>query len=250
MARIAAIMRFPVKGLAGEALDEAILAPGTGIPGDRALAFRFADAPVSAVDKRHFMQLVNTPACAALRCRFDAAEDSLEILEGNLLIARGAGAAGAPGIAAAVSAWRRRATGEARDLLLARARYPDVPDCDLSLLHLASLAQVNERAGLALEAERFRMNLLIEGDEAPQCEAGWTGRSFRAGGAVVVAAGALPRCPAPDVNPATAIRDVDLPGALARHLGHVNLGALFRVVRGGRIRTGDRLEPLGDRPPP
>jgi MOSC domain-containing protein YiiM len=49
------------------------------------------------------------------------------------------------------------------------------------------------------------------------------------------------RCAAIDVDPETAIRDLSIPHALMRSLGHADCGVYGEVVRGGEIAVGDEL---------
>ena len=49
------------------------------------------------------------------------------------------------------------------------------------------------------------------------------------------------RCAAIDVDPETAIRDLSIPHALMRSLGHADCGVYGEVVRAGEIAVGDEL---------
>ena len=246
MAKVSQITRFPAKGLSGEELQETPVWEGVGIPGDRALAFRFADAPQEAVDKRHFLQWANTPASARLRCRFDRATDHLTIYDGEMILVDGMGPGDAARVSAAMSAWYRTTTGQSRDLILCRARYPDVPDCDLSILHLASLRDVESRLGRPIEPHRLRMNLHLEGDDPPWIERSWVGRRLRLGSALIEVMGMLPRCPAPDADPETGVRTGHLVRDLMAHYGHSYVGILARVRSRGHISLGDALTAVED----
>jgi hypothetical protein len=48
------------------------------------------------------------------------------------------------------------------------------------------------------------------------------------------------RCPATEVNPSTAKRDLDVLGALRSNFGHLHMGAR-EVVDGGDVAEGDEL---------
>ena len=53
----------------------------------------------------------------------------------------------------------------------------------------------------------------------------------------------ITRCAATQVNPLTAERDLDIPAALARHFGHVNMGIYAEVLTAGTILPGNPLCP-------
>ena len=50
------------------------------------------------------------------------------------------------------------------------------------------------------------------------------------------------RCAATNVDPATAIRDLNIPESLLRALGHMDCGIYAEVIEGGEITAGDRIE--------
>ena len=54
----------------------------------------------------------------------------------------------------------------------------------------------------------------------------------------------ITRCPATEVNPVTAERDVDPLEELRRLYGHVELGVHAEVIEGGRFAVGDAIEVL------
>jgi uncharacterized protein YcbX len=53
------------------------------------------------------------------------------------------------------------------------------------------------------------------------------------------------RCPATEVNPDTAIRDINVPRELMRIFGHVHLGIYLTVIKGGVLRIGDTVSAAG-----
>jgi uncharacterized protein YcbX len=50
------------------------------------------------------------------------------------------------------------------------------------------------------------------------------------------------RCAATNVDPDTAMRDLEIPQALLRHLGHADCGIYAEVIQGGEIEQADRIE--------
>jgi MOSC domain-containing protein YiiM len=49
------------------------------------------------------------------------------------------------------------------------------------------------------------------------------------------------RCAAVNVDPETAARDLNIPQALMRRLGHADCGVYAEVIAGGTIGTGDTI---------
>ena len=52
----------------------------------------------------------------------------------------------------------------------------------------------------------------------------------------------ITRCAATNVDPDTGLRDLEVPQALTRHLGHDDCGIYAEVVKGGEIAQGDNIE--------
>jgi len=50
------------------------------------------------------------------------------------------------------------------------------------------------------------------------------------------------RCAATNVDPATAMRDLNIPQTLMRNLGHADCGIYAEVVEGGEIAPGDAID--------
>ena len=75
-AALAALVRYPVKGLGGEALEAADLAPGRGLEGDRVWALAHAGSAWDPerpdwVARRHFVQTAHTPELARVATGLD-----------------------------------------------------------------------------------------------------------------------------------------------------------------------------------
>jgi uncharacterized protein YcbX len=118
----------------------------------------------------------------------------------------------------------------------------------LTLVSSESVAELARRAGLdAVDARRFRMLLEIEGC-APHEEDTWSGRHLRIGDAVVEIGGPVPRCATTTRDPDTGMRDLDTLRASAAYRGKrdgkkIDFGVYAQVVRPGRVRVGDPVEP-------
>jgi hypothetical protein len=249
--RVERLYRYPVKGLTPEALDEAAVEEGGCLPWDRAFALAQGDAPFDParpewLQKGHFMCLMKNARIAALRSNFDPARGTLAIRapDGDVIEANALTEAGR----ARIGAWLAAFLGpEARGV----PRFHHVEGhsfCDqrrkvVSLINLASLAEFAARVGAPREKRRFRANLYFSSG-APWAELDWIGRTIAVGGARLRVVRPTSRCPATEVNPATATRDADPVAELRSLYGHINLGVHAVVEDGGVIAAGDGVEVL------
>jgi uncharacterized protein YcbX len=118
----------------------------------------------------------------------------------------------------------------------------------LTLVSSESVAELARRVGLdAVDARRFRMLLEIEGC-TPHEEDTWAGRHVRLGEAVIEIGGPVPRCATTTRDPNTGQRDLDTLREIAAYRGKrdgkkIDFGVYAQVVRPGRIRLGDPVEP-------
>ena len=81
---VAALYRYPVKGLSPERLDRITLAPGEGLPQDRRFALarpetRFDPERPEWLPKTNFVMLMRDAKLARLRTRFDEQSGELTI---------------------------------------------------------------------------------------------------------------------------------------------------------------------------
>ena len=105
---------------------------------------------------------------------------------------------------------------------------------------MASVRDLESRIGKALDLRRFRTNILIEGI-APWAELDLLDRELAVGRLRFKGARLTRRCPATEVNPETALRDINVPQELMRAYGHVHLGIYLHVVEGGVLNIGDAV---------
>ena len=248
--RLAAIYRFPVKGLRGETLDSVDVVPGQGLPHDRRFAFARdgvggEDAAFPWRPKQRFAMLMKDAEVARLGCRVDLAGETVELSW--------------PGEPACVASY---ATAEGREALTSyanrvlapavgtplrfveagRLSLTDVPENCFSIINLASVRDLEQRMGATIHPLRFRGNLLIDGGR-PWAEFDWVGSEVRVGAVRLRVHARIPRCAATGVNPETAARDVNVLKGLKTHLGHVDMGVYAEVLDGGRLAVGDDVAP-------
>jgi uncharacterized protein YcbX len=122
----------------------------------------------------------------------------------------------------------------------------------VTLVSLESLTRLAEEAGENdLDGRRFRMLFEIDGVD-PHEEDEWQGTHVRVGGATVKLHGDVGRCAVTTHDPDTGIPTVDTLKALARYRREgrtepLPIGVYGSVVRPGRVRIGDDVEPLQER---
>ena len=102
------------------------------------------------------------------------------------------------------------------------------------------MRDLEQRLGRPLDPLRFRANLYVDGWPA-WAENDWTGRVLKVGEVETTVFKPIVRCPAPGVDPTTAIRDLDIPAELFRLYGHVFCGIYVQVTKGGVVREGDAV---------
>ncbi len=256
---IAAIYRYPVKGLSAEPLGRVTLAPGDCLPHDRRFAIalpstRFDPEHPEWLSKTHFVMLMRDEALARLHTGFDAASGELTIADesGIVLRARITEPEGCRQVSAFLADFLGNfpVEGVGRGLRVVEApghafadarRKPNATtDKYVSLINLASIAALEELVETPVAPLRFRANVYVEGMPA-WSEHDWIGSQIALGGARVRIIAAITRCAATQVNPATAERDLDIVGALQRGFGHNLMGVYGEVVEGGDIAVGDAL---------
>jgi uncharacterized protein YcbX len=98
-----------------------------------------------------------------------------------------------------------------------------------------------------LEAEYFRANLYVRGWPA-WSELDLLEHTLAIGDIRLKVVKRIVRCTATNVDPETAVRDLDIPNTLTRTLGHRNCGVYAEVVTGGTIRIDDKVETLRQSP--
>ena len=254
MPHVAALHRFPVKGLSAEPLPALDLTRACGLAHDRAYALalgttEFDEARPVPLDKGHFLMLRVNEGLASLRTRLDpsthvldVSRDGAALLRAGLSTQEGRAAAGAFFTAFAGPA----AQGGIRVVRAPGHKFTDVSKLSpammraVSVINLATVRALSEAVGTALHPLRFRANIALDGAE-PGAELGWVGREVRIGALRLRCAKRTVRCAAIDVNPATAERDARLPKAIVQAFGHPDLGVYLEVVEDGRIAMGDEV---------
>lgn len=244
-ARLARIVRHPIKSVGHEELGAVALTPGHMLPGDRAWAVAHAAARLEGdgwVPKGNFLRGVAAADLMAVRA--ETGPWGLRLHHpraGTLEIDPETDGA-------ALLAWLAPLWPEGRPAPARLVRAPatglgDVPDPWVSVLSLVSLRALGQRMGQDLSIHRFRGNLWLD-DLAPWEEFDLVGRRLRVGDAVLEVRARITRCKATTANPDTGRFDADTLGALSEGWGHTDFGVYAEVVAGGTVRCGDGVAVL------
>lgn len=140
-----------------------------------------------------------------------------------------------------------------RTLRLVRADEPGASVAPQRAVSIVSRASV-EALTLASDApepvdvRRFRMTIEIDGCGAHE-EDEWVGSKVRIGDAVVRVLEPLDRCTFTEHDPETGVRDFPTLKAIKGYRGMserktIDFGIVGEVVRPGRVRVGDAVEPI------
>jgi uncharacterized protein YcbX len=247
--RVAALYRYPVKGLSPEPLTTVVLAAGETIPFDRAYAIENGPSPFDpgaplTIKKAYFLMLMKNERLAELKTRFDERHHYLTIEKDGGLVA--AGRLITPEGREAIEAYFNRAfadelRGPARILSAPGHSFSDTAKKVVSLINLATVREIEDMIGWPVNPLRFRANLYVE--EMPAwAEFDLVGTKIAAGGVVFEALERIDRCAATNVDPDTGARDLAIPDSLREAYGHIDCGLYLRVTSPGTVSVGDDLE--------
>jgi uncharacterized protein YcbX len=246
--RLAALYRYPVKGLSPEPLSSVELRQGETVPLDRMYAIengpgRFDPAQPRHLPKINFLMLMRDERLATLETRLEPDTTVLSIRRGGKQVARGnlATPTGRQIIEQFLAAYMAGSLrGRPKIVFAPGHSFSDVGVKCVHLVNLATVREVGRAIGRPLDPLRFRANLYLDGG-APWEEFQWIGKSVKVGGAQLEVFDRTSRCEATNVDPKTGARDLAVPAALQRTWGHTDLGVYATVTQTGRVSVGDGL---------
>jgi uncharacterized protein YcbX len=186
--RLAGVSQFPVKGMAGIAMERTAVTL-QGIPGDRLYAFTRADrlTPFPWLTLREF------PGLAAYRPAWQPVPEGRPVL----VVETPAGAVLPVGSEALAEEIAQRAGLPLRLHADYRGNHDVAP---VSLIARATVEAICREAGIEPDLRRFRMNFVIDGP-APFEENQWVGRLLRIGSVRLAAIARDERCAVITVDP-------------------------------------------------
>ena len=249
MIRLASIYRYPVKGLTPERLSSADLRAGEVIEGDRLYAVEngpsgFDPEAPRWLPKIKFLCLMRNARLAAFTSRYDDETAVLTIERDGELLASGDlrtpnGRRAIENFFETCMASEKR--GTFRVLEAPGHSFSDLASKVVSIINLDTVADFSGALGQPLHPLRFRANLYLTGLPA-WSEFDLMGKTLAIGEARLRIIKRIERCAATEVNPETALRDIDIPEILWRRRGNIDFGVYAEVTAAGKIAEGDPVE--------
>lgn len=251
MMRLAAIWRHPIKSHGRESLPSVMLEAGATLPWDRRWAVAHEAARIDRENPAwanwvNFSRGAKAPLLMGISATLDEATTTITLTHPDrpALTFR----PDDPADESRFLDWVRPLCppDRARPAEIYTVPGRGMTDTDypsVSILNLASNADLSAQMGVELSALRWRGNLWLGG--APSwAEETWPGQRLRIGAAEFVIVEPIVRCVATAANPATGLIDADTLNALKDARGAQTFGVYARVTCGGRIQPGDAVEVL------
>lgn len=228
------IVRYPVKSMAGIAVESAVLG-WHGLAGDRRYAFRRVgiDNGFPWLSASRLSELVLYHPVGLDESTGEPLPTHIRTPDGELL-----------GIGSA-ELQAELASRVESGLELMRLRQGIFDEAPISVITLATMAGIGREAGLDLDRRRFRANIVVETESSePFPEDGWVGGVLVFGdenprAAVSVTQRDL-RCGMLNLDPETGEKDMRVMKTVVR-LNENYAGVYANVVQTGTIRVGDRV---------
>jgi uncharacterized protein YcbX len=247
-AQIASIYRYPVKGLTPEPLPRVALSVGQTLPADRRYAIENGPSGFDAADpqwmsKAYFLMLQRDEWLAGLQAHFDDESAVLSIRRDGAIAAQGnletaQGRAAIEGFFA--TKFAHEIKGPPKILTGGGHSFSDVARKVVSIINLGSVGAIEAMVGQPVHPLRFRANLYVSGWPAWH-EFELLDRTLAIGAVRLKVVKRITRCAAVNVDPETAVRDLDIVHGLMRRLGHADCGIYAEVIAGGDIAAGDAV---------
>ena len=250
--RIAQIFRFPIKGLPGEEIHSATVSSGSGLEGDRRVAF--GNGTITHREGEwesclSFTILKNNKSLQKWQVQSQP----------PLITMTAPASTGASPLSFDVSS---QADMEAAREYLSKYLPPQGPNprklvsapqgmfdsrlSGISIINPTTVAELSRASGVHMDPRRYRGNLLIEGLPA-FAEYGLIGKVLRIGDARIAITKSIARCSATSVNPESTEVDTNGPRLLATHFGHIHCGVYGTVLESGVLETGAEIQIEDDR---
>lgn len=249
------IFCYPIKGLSSVPFNQIELTAGQGIPGDRLFGFAkqnsgFDPTHPKPLPKDRFLVLAQHAKLAALKTNFiaetqefSASIDGKDVIRTDLKTSEG--------LLATTNflADFLQLTDEERPFFASAYphRFTDVSVVSetmmnaVSIINLASVRDFEARIGQTVDPSRFRGNILVDG-LPPFSELGLVGQTIQIGNVDFKVLLRTKRCPATEVNPNSAERDIFVPALLRKKYGHFDMGVYAGVISDGTISLSDEVK--------
>ena len=244
MGKLTQIWRYPIKAVGRERLFSCDLQVGKLIEHDRAWAIThertsvdpdhpawahkmnfingFKEMTLQAVTSKLNGNILTLEHPKMVSVDFDVTQDGEDICE-----------------------WARQLIGDSirppRDFVHLATGFSDQSEPLISIHNHASLGDLSAHCERAIEVERWRGNLWLDGFGAWE-ELSWIGQKLRIGEAELEIVEPIGRCNMPMANPFTGEKDWDVLGQLRRHYQHTDFGVFARITKTGHIAESDLVK--------
>jgi GntR family transcriptional regulator / MocR family aminotransferase len=241
------IYHYPIKGLSGQPLASVALTKGKPFPHDREFALARPGVPLQADNPRWakkglFVMLMLEEALAKVKTHLDPDTLQFDVRSGNqTILSINLNEDGAKNVIEEY--FHQLVPSLPAPPTLVRSidgHFMDKPDNVISLINLATLRSLEKQWGTTIDPLRFRANLYVDTENAWE-EFDWVDQEIRLGDVVFRVDRRNGRCGATNVNPASGVRDMDIPGSLRASFGHKDLGIYLTVEKSGTIAVDNRL---------
>lgn len=243
---IAALWRYPVKGLSPESIQTVDVTAGEGFLGDRRFALAhsntaFDPAHPEWMPKSNFLTLARDPRLAALTTRWIDVANTLTVERKGRQVAHGdlTSATGRAVLGDFFGAYLKdEVHGTPRVVEAPGQMFTDSRTKVVSIISSASLDDLKRVAGKPIDPRRFRANIMLDGLPLWQ-ELNLIGREITLGTVRLRITKPIVRCSATSVNPDTGTVDINIPSLLRRGFRHIDFGVYATVLNAGTLRIGD-----------
>lgn len=240
--RVRAIVRYPVKSMAGVAAPSAFLG-WHGLAGDRRFAFRRVgdETGFPFLTASRLPELLLYHAVEFGESKGEPLPTHVRTPTGSCVELR------SPELSAELT----ERCGSSVELL--KLEHGIFDESAVSVISLATIAGIGRGAGLEVDPRRFRANIVLETDrEEPFLEDEWVGQTLVFGDSDPRPAVSVTlrdeRCVMINLDPDTARQDARVMKTVVRLNGNT-AGVYATVVRTGSICVGDRVNVVSERQP-
>lgn len=245
---ISSLIRYPVKGMSAQKLNQVEVKAGNCFPYDRAFAIengpnRFDPKDPKHLPKINFLNLMRDERLALLNAEFDEETNTLTILREGRQLAKGnlKTSIGRNMIEQFLAAFmQQELKGPPRILNAENHHFTDIAENQIHIINLQSVTALENMMNQKIDPARFRANLHISGAE-PWSEKQWLGKTLRSGDVEIRIMSETSRCAAVNVDLTTAKRGPSIPASLSQHFNNNNFGVYGEIIKSGNLAVNDPI---------
>jgi uncharacterized protein len=241
-ARLAHIVRHPIKGHGREEMGHVDLTAGACLPFDRhwAVAHEAARLTGAWVPCANFTRGAKALTLMAITSTLDAETRTVTLHhpEAGRLTFQPDDPAEWPRFLDWVGPMSPVGRAQPAQIVSVGRGMTDSEFPSVAILSMTTLRDMSARMGQNLSIHRWRGNLWLEGVPL-RAEEDWPGRVMRIGGAVLRVEERITRCRATTADPETGLAAGDTLAALQAAYGHQDFGVYATVLEGGPVAVDD-----------